>query len=268
MGARTEQRPGLKVTRCLNCGHVCGGKYCPECGQPTSTGRLDNGSFLLGTLRGLLRVNNGFFFTAWNLLVRPWAVIRDYAAGRRIRYLAPVAMLIVMCLIRVVEDSMIGSTDPMPAYIASLRDDAGPVGRWFLSIAKFLCDSPVLLNLTLFIPAVIAVPLVFRRYGATRYNAAEYLMAMMYMIDAFLVFDAIVTPVWHLFHYGSADIIGMVYAVSVTLIALNRTFNRDGTAAGFALHLLLYLLLTAVIYMLLFGLIAVGLIIVAPGVLS
>lgn len=264
----TEQQPGLEGRRCLNCGNVCYGNFCPECGQSTATGRLHTRSFLLGTLRGLLRVNNGFFFTAWSLLTRPWAVIRDYAAGRRIRYLAPVAMLIVLCLITVVEGNLTGSSDPMAGYIDRLRDTTGRTGYWILTAAKYLWESPVLLNLTLYIPGIIALPAVFRRYGATRYNTAEYLMAMMYMIDSFLLFDAIVTPLWHIFGYNTADIVGTIYAVSMTLIALTKAFNPDGTRPRFALHLLLYLLLSAAIYILLLSVIAGLLLLAIPGTLT
>lgn len=172
---------GKSVT-CLNCGEMCRGNYCSHCGQATSTSRLQTRSFMLDTLSGLLRVNRGFFFTAWNLLIHPWAVIRDYAAGRRVRYLAPVAMLLVLCLISVVADSLVPSSDSLSMMLDDRMDRASKGGvYWFYAALKYIWTSPVLQNLLFFIPGVILVPVIFRKYGGGRYNAAEYLMAAIYI---------------------------------------------------------------------------------------
>lgn len=242
---------GKSVT-CLNCGEMCRGNYCSHCGQATSTSRLQTRSFMLDTLSGLLRVNRGFFFTAWNLLIHPWAVIRDYAAGRRVRYLAPVAMLLVLCLISVVVNSLAPSSDSVLQSVDNLLHGAStPAAYWFYSTVRYVWTSPVLQNLIFSIPGVLVVPLVFRKYGSRRYNAAEYLMAAIYMMDAFLVFDIIISPL----SFMASDIAAMsascAYALAITLVSLSRAFHPRG-GGWFALALVSYVVITAVVYFVIF----------------
>lgn len=243
---------GKSVT-CLNCGEMCRGNYCSHCGQATSTSRLQTRSFMLDTLSGLLRVNRGFFFTAWNLLIHPWDVIRDYAAGRRVRYLAPVAMLLVLCLISVVADSLTPSSDSLSLMLDDRMDRASTRGvYWFYAALKYVWTSPVLQNLLFFIPGVILVPVIFRKYGGGRYNAAEYLMAAIYMVDAFLAFDIVVFPLSLLSLGGLETWASWLYALSVTIISLSRAFRPRGGGWLFAVTLSAYVAAVLVLYFIIF----------------
>ena len=237
---------------CLNCGEACSGNYCPNCGQSTATSRLRPRSFMLDTLSGLLRVNRGFFFTSWHLLIHPWEVIRDYAAGRRVRYLAPVSMLLVLCLVSVVADSLAPSSDSLSPMLDERMAQAATRGAyWFYAALKYVWTSPVLQNLLFFIPAVILVPVIFRRYGGGRYNAAEYLMASIYMVDAFLVFDIVVFPLSLLPMGNSGMWMSWLYALSVTVISLSRAFRPRG-GGWFAVTLSAYVVTVLALYFIIF----------------
>ena len=91
-----------QVMKCKNCGCSCTSNFSPDCGQSVQVERLENKSFFIGVISGLSRINKGFLFTAWNLLIHPWVVIRDYIQCRRIRYVAPISMLIIVCFISAV----------------------------------------------------------------------------------------------------------------------------------------------------------------------
>ncbi|MCB1629730.1 MAG: DUF3667 domain-containing protein, partial [Xanthomonadales bacterium] len=97
MGAsKAEVGTSATSTRsCLNCGRVLQGAYCSECGQAASVGRLS-----------LRQVIDDLFseFSSWDsrlprtlrrLTVDPGGLCRDYVAGRRVGYVAPLRYLLL-----------------------------------------------------------------------------------------------------------------------------------------------------------------------------
>lgn len=87
-------KPHNKIV-CLNCGAVCHSKFCPECGQPTSTPpRITHTSLAKTVAMSYARLTPGFWPTLIGLLKAPWKVIADYVNGKRVTYSPPVTMLI------------------------------------------------------------------------------------------------------------------------------------------------------------------------------
>lgn len=84
------------TNHCKNCQAAIEGRYCSNCGQATSTARLDFHVVWHDLQHGLLHVNKGIFYTLRELFLRPGLTIRSYLDGQRIRHFQPVSMMIVL----------------------------------------------------------------------------------------------------------------------------------------------------------------------------
>ena len=87
---------------CLNCGTEYEGRFCPECGQRASVGRLT----MLSVLRSFLAVagfsNGKLWKTLLHSVTRPGHMIREYLQGKRTYYIKPLNLLVVLSLLFVI----------------------------------------------------------------------------------------------------------------------------------------------------------------------
>lgn len=244
------------IVKCKNCGCACTSRYCPDCGQSVFEKRIDNKTFFIGIISGLSRINKGFLFTAWNLLIHPWNVIRDYIQCRRIRYVAPISMLIFTCFINafistfVMEDGHTTISDMNSAEVPLFY-------KMLLSVGHFIMNNALAQNLTVYLPAIIAIPIVYGRVGAKKYNMAEYLTAMIYMASAFIIFDTITLPIYGLSESLYSGL-GFCYTILMCAIGMYIAFPI-GTRKRRISYYLIYLLTVLVIYIIIF--VTLGLII-------
>ncbi len=234
------------VVKCKNCGYSCTSNFCPDCGQSTKEKRLENKTFFIGLLSGLSRINQGFIYTAWHLLIHPWTVIRDYIQCRRVRYVPPVSMLIVVCFLSAFISGLMPSEPP--GEIVDIGTEQIPFTyKIVLVIMDFIMDSMIVRNLTIYIPALLAIPIVYSGVGARKYNVAEYFTAMIYMTSAFLLFGIVTSPLSLLSEswYSRLEI---AYSIFICSMAMYKAFpiqslkNRIG-------FFLLYILVSALLYM-------------------
>lgn len=83
---------------CGNCRRPMAGaaqRFCPDCGQPTPTRRID-WVFLGHELEhGFLHMDRGFLYTARQLFQRPGHFIREYLQGQRHGHVKPLLMLVM-----------------------------------------------------------------------------------------------------------------------------------------------------------------------------
>ncbi|MDR2950000.1 MAG: DUF3667 domain-containing protein [Prevotella sp.] len=83
------------VRHCLNCNNVLNDNFCSKCGQSARTSRV-NAKHLAEELQyGLLHINKGLLYTTKELLLRPGMTIKNYLAGKRVKYTKPFLFLIV-----------------------------------------------------------------------------------------------------------------------------------------------------------------------------
>ena len=235
------------VVKCRNCGCSCTSNYCPDCGQSVKEKRLENKTFFIGLLSGLTRINQGFLFTAWNLLIHPWTVIRDYIQCRRVSYVPPVSMLIVVCFISAFVSGLLPS-EPDGVVEESATEQVGLIYKMTLAVIDFIMNSMVIRNLTIYIPALLAIPIVYRKIGALKYNLAEYFAAMIYMTSSMLLFTIILSPLslisetW----YSGLEI---SYSILICSMSMYKAFPVGNLKKRIG-YFILYLTVAVLIYLL------------------
>ncbi len=241
------QKNNPTVIKCRNCGCSCTSNFCPDCGQPTKVKRLENKTFFIDLLAGLSRINSGFLYTSWRLLTCPWKVIRDYINCRRIKYIAPVSMLIVVCFLNAFVSGLLSSeTQPMTSEMDTVSIPLSY--RVALSVTHFLMNNMLARNLTIYLPALLSILIVYWRAGAKKYNLAEYFAAMIYMASSFLLFDVIVSPLavvsesW----YSGLEI---AYSLLICSLSMYHAFPLGSVKKRIG-YFFLYLLVSILIYLL------------------
>ena len=243
------------IIKCRNCGCSCTSKFCPDCGQPVKEKRLENRTFFIGVLSGLSRINHGFLYSAWQLLINPWKVIRDYIQCRRVRYVAPISMLIVACFISAFVSGLLPS-EPDGVVEKTAAGQIPLIYKVLLSITEFIMNSMVVRNLTIYIPALLAIPIVYWKVGARKYNLAEYFAAMIYMTSSFLLFGIIISPMSLLSEAWYSDLeIG--YSILICSISMYKAFPVGSMKKQIG-YFALYLTVSILIYLLIiFGIAAI-----------
>jgi hypothetical protein len=76
-------------TNCKNCETLFEGKFCPQCGQKASTGRLTVGHVLEEAWHGVTHTDRSFLSLLTAMIGDPGRVINEYIAGRRKKYFSP-----------------------------------------------------------------------------------------------------------------------------------------------------------------------------------
>ncbi len=91
--------PSGKQVKCLNCGTLCHDKYCPKCGQETSTRRFQVKDMFESIITSIFGGGNKLLNTCSALLYRPGHMAREYLLGRRVSYYKPMSLLLFLVAI-------------------------------------------------------------------------------------------------------------------------------------------------------------------------
>ena len=185
------------MKECLNCGTLIseGMNYCHHCGQRVSVKRLTGKSVTISIFSGLTRINKGVLYTCYCLLLRPWRVISNYIKGRRIRYINPIQLLLILTFLTMAISSLYAQPN-----VSNISEDYQLFKDYLFfniilnKIIKFLHDSVVVQYLLIFVPVIPALNIITREHGQPKYNFAELLLASIYMSDAVLILQLIVGP--------------------------------------------------------------------------
>lgn len=85
---------------CENCGAPLGGEYCSACGQRHFEHPVHHfGHFVSEALEDLTHADSRLWRTLIALLFRPGFLTREFLDGRRVRYLPPVRLYLVLSLL-------------------------------------------------------------------------------------------------------------------------------------------------------------------------
>jgi Protein of unknown function (DUF3667) len=94
-------------TRCANCGVALAGLHCHACGQRHEPEVQSLGHFVAEAAESLTHADSRLWRTLGALLLRPGFLTREFFAGRRVRYLPPVRLYLVISVLFFVVASML-----------------------------------------------------------------------------------------------------------------------------------------------------------------
>lgn len=86
-----------KAHRCLNCGQELSSKFCPNCGQKSSTHRYSLKHYIEHDLvHGVLHFDKGFFYTVKELFTKPGHSVREFINGKRTKHFNAFTFLLLV----------------------------------------------------------------------------------------------------------------------------------------------------------------------------
>src|SRR5438094_223465 len=84
---------------CENCGAPMAGPFCAQCGQAAVDYRRSFRHVIVDVLDSFLNWDSKFFATIGWLIVRPWHLTSEFLAGRRVRYVHPLRLYLLVSIL-------------------------------------------------------------------------------------------------------------------------------------------------------------------------
>lgn len=125
-----ERAPGQ---HCLNCDAVISGQYCGQCGQRAAGRLISLWELIRDAFGDLFEMDSRLWRTLIPLLIRPGRLTVEYLQGRRVRYMPPFRMYLVLSLVFFLvaffdphqSFSILFEADPEPAAVELSEEDIG-----------------------------------------------------------------------------------------------------------------------------------------------
>ncbi len=172
---------------CLNCGTPLTDHYCSHCGQTAATHRLRLGEILKGILVLLSTLDSKIARTAVGLTRNPGRVCKEYVAGQRIRYVAPLRYCVTIVALMVLVNVLTGF-DPGQFSPTGATERQREMQR----IAAAFVVTHLDLVLFLVLPALVVVyRVLFFRSGK---NLAEVSVFVLYTMGQIFLLGLLFTP--------------------------------------------------------------------------
>src|SRR6266404_4295091 len=94
---KDRQRPPL--IHCENCGALLTGRWCSQCGQAAIDYRRSFRHVIVDVLDSFLNWDSKFYATIGWLIARPWHLTNQFLAGRRVRYVHPLRLYLLVSIL-------------------------------------------------------------------------------------------------------------------------------------------------------------------------
>ena len=94
---RKAKPPALPY--CENCGAPMAGPFCAQCGQHAVDYRRSLRHVIVDVLDSFLNFESKFFATIGWLIARPWHLTNQFLAGRRVRYVHPLRLYLLVSIL-------------------------------------------------------------------------------------------------------------------------------------------------------------------------
>lgn len=89
----------MQTITCKNCEHHYKGNFCPTCGQKASEAYIGLKYFLHDIPHSIFHIDKGFFYTLGILISNPGQALKNYLAGKRVKFFKPFAFVVLMSTI-------------------------------------------------------------------------------------------------------------------------------------------------------------------------
>lgn len=226
VNAEATAEVGVTMHKCLNCGTLSNGNFCPNCGQSMSVGRVKHKSLFRQFLCSFLRLDPVFLRTLRLLMVKPWKVIKDYLEGHQICYSQPVTTLVFIFFFKTILSLILGVSGDSFKDIWSGQYPGLSDGQMLVikMVESILFIDIIKLMLTR-LPLILAIKLVYNRTSVRKYSWAEYMTASVYILSS-VTACSIVTDLFLSPFCGeeTADYIAMLYSLVILFFTVHKIF--------------------------------------------
>ena len=96
---RRKDRQGAPLIHCENCDALLTGRWCSQCGQAAIDYRRSFRHVIVDALDSFLNFESKFFATIGWLIARPWHLTNQFLAGRRVRYVHPLRLYLLVSIL-------------------------------------------------------------------------------------------------------------------------------------------------------------------------
>jgi hypothetical protein len=210
--------------KCLNCGDTTDSKYCPNCGQKTSTTRFSlRNLFTDDIVTSVFELEKGFFYTLRQLLIRPGHAVRAYVEGKRATYYNYFSLLFLIVAVDILlqEFSQIRLSD---LYQESIKSET------FLDFVDKLNNEYAKAFVLGMIPVYAGVTfLLFRRANqnfAEHFVANAYRAALELFLGLFITLSTVFISNIEIFTIISQVI--AIVALAYSIVFYFQYFRPDG----------------------------------------
>lgn len=107
--AAAHASPGAGA--CANCGAPVAGNFCSNCGQRVHHAAHSLWHFASEVIEDLTHADSRLWLTVWALLFKPGFLTREFLDGRRVRYMPPLRLYLVLSLLFFVFAALNSSDD-------------------------------------------------------------------------------------------------------------------------------------------------------------
>ena len=171
---------------CKNCHQSFEGNFCNHCGQrKIANRRLQINEVIADFFDNTFNIHKGFFFTLWNLLLKPGKVAQSYIDGQRKAYTNPTRFMVIGLAFQTFIDYWFETTDIIKNetyFQFSFLSDAMNTSMEIWNV-KLAVEYILLSNL--FLIALIPF-LLYLTFKPLKYNYTELLSASFYYIPTIL----------------------------------------------------------------------------------
>ena len=178
----------MPKTNCKNCESDLNGKFCKNCGQRSSVGKVTFKETFQDFMDMVFSVNAPFLLTLKMLVVNPGKLFREYLEGKRKKYYKPVAFFILTTVVYLLLINIL-NYNPF-----STLASAGEVSKDFdllLNQAnEFMAQN---MNNFLFV-FVFSFGILLKLFFYKRYSLIEYIAISFYLVGVFTIIIAVSMP--------------------------------------------------------------------------
>jgi len=259
--AEQQPPPGIAVSRCRNCGAPLSGRYCADCSQAADVHVPSTRELLHQALEGITHSDSRLWTTLYSLWFKPGKLTLEFVAGRRVAYLPPFRLYLVLSVIFFLSASLshphgdivrfddTASAAPMSeascadAHFASFgRDWGSRVRHACLEIvrdkgANLLRVAIATMPKAMFIFLPLVAFLHMLMYWRPRHRYAEHLLfflhahAFFFSVMTLMVLSADAAAAWPGVEKASDFVPLLLWSLPLyTVVAMRRVFGRSWTS--------------------------------------
>ena len=228
-----------KITKCLNCGTVFEGNFCPNCGQRADVSRFTVSFIFTNFMLAILSNDGGIWITLKSLFTHPGQMMVDILDGKRKSYFSPFPMLALALSLYVLIFTFTGSknmdydhifndeTTEVSVDSEEIDDDQIIVEKakhFVVDVMQFYADNYATAYFFTIPVFILAARVSFGKKNRKRYNWGEYCIPIVYSLILIVIYRCLVSIVY----YFSPDVADIMenWIIAIQIIVFTACFRK------------------------------------------